>query len=418
MKKTFKTNLVIKEYLIKLWIAVVLVIVVLKGILPGWNTTNSDFNNYYVASKLVLNKKPIHKFYNNQWFKKEAQELGIVSGAKFSPFPPITAYAYVPLAFFDVLTAKRIWLVINCIILLILPFRIRQITSWNFNSCLLFITLFCTPIASCINSGQIYFLLGFVLLEILAQKNVVSKPKLVGVLLGVMASLKYLPILFLAYSLKQKKRVVFFLFTLLSLLGIVVFLYLIDNQIYTTFFNHFKSHLQGDLSGQGKYAIGFQSLDSLLNNLFIFHSKDNLIPLINSPILKDVLKLMFYLLLFIPFLFIIRQNNYKLNNVEISIGLVGVFVVLPATASYHFLLLLLPLVYIFKWLLALKSTLQIVVISLFVFIAFNLQMHHIPNFKTAPIFNLLIHYPRLWSLLVLFLTLIYFYSKSINIKYG
>ena len=101
---------------IGIWLVLVVGYICLKGGIEGWNNTATDFNNYYVSSVLFMEGEPIDNYYDNEWFAEQAREMGIKKGAKFAPFPPLTPFLYAPLSGFDQLTAKRIWLIFNCLI--------------------------------------------------------------------------------------------------------------------------------------------------------------------------------------------------------------------------------------------------------------------------------------------------------------
>ncbi|CAM1373116.1 glycosyltransferase family 87 protein [Tenacibaculum xiamenense] len=408
----------IRKILYFLWFSFTIALLIWKGGILGWQQKTADFYNYYTASKLVLQGKPIHKFYNNNWFNEEAQKINIQEGAKFSPFPPVTAYLFIPLTVLSPITAKRLWLLINFLLIMALPFRIRNITKWSFENTLLFLTLFTLPLASTLNSGQIYLVIGFALLEIIGNTYHKKRGVLIGVIIGFSASLKYLPILFLAYITKNQKRITIILVTMLTILFSSIAIYVNDNLAFPFFFEHFNSHIQGKLPGQGQYSVAFQSLDSLLNNLFVYNTEKNPSPLIHSITIKTILKLLLKLVILAIVFILYKKNKYKITPVLISIGMLGIFSLLPATASYHLLLLLFPLTIIFLWVLNLNSPRKTAVFFVITLIALNLQSHHIPNFNKLLIFNLLIHYPRFWGVLFLFFLTSFYYRNYPSRYYG
>ncbi|WBX71660.1 glycosyltransferase family 87 protein [Tenacibaculum retecalamus] len=413
-----KGKITILNVLKVLWLVFSFIIIIWKGVIPGSKKVNTDFNNYYTASKLVLEGKSIHQFYNNDWFYKQAQNLGIKSGAKFSPFPPITAYAYIPLTIWEPLKAKKKWLIFNVLLLIILPFRIKEITAWPLITTMLFISLFSIPLISCLISGQIYLVIAFILLEVFGQVYMKNKPLLISLLIGITSSLKYVPILFLGFIIQNKNKYNIIFYTL-SFIGVsILLLFLIDNKAYSSFFQHFQSHIQGDLPGQGKYSIGFQSIDSLLNNLFVYDSIKNPFPIINTSILKPIIKYSFFTGIVSILFILFKKNKFKATPIFVSICLISIFLLLPATASYHFLLLLLPLLIIFKWLKSFKSKTAISVVSLLSLITFSVQIHHIPDLSNFFTINLLLHYPRFWVLLCLFLVLSHHYNNHLSKNYG
>ncbi len=416
--KTLGTKLFTNTIVIKLWISIAMALIIFKGVVNGWNTTTGDFNNYYVSAKLLSQGASIHQFYDNDWFKGEAESMGIPKGAKFSPFPPVTAYVYLPLTIFKPLMAKRIWLILNVLMLVILPFRIRKITGWSLERAIFFLSLFTFPLASCINLGQLYLFIGFLLMELFGQDYMANRTKLIGFLMGIVTALKYLPIIFLGYLLKHKKRMSILAYTFLGIAVPTLLVYFLDQAAYEAFFQHFSSHIQGNVPGQGKYAVAFQSIDSLLNNLFVYDSLKNPIPIVNQPILKPLIKYLFIGIILGCMGVVYKKNHYQLTPVIVSIGIIGVFVLIPASASYHFLLLLWPILYLFKWLISVKSMQALIIVSALIFITLTIRPDHIPDFSQLPTINLLLHYPRFWGLLCVFLFLSYYHIKSMKKNYG
>tara|TARA_R110002073_G_scaffold258681_1_gene421659 strand:+ start:8356 stop:9609 length:1254 start_codon:yes stop_codon:yes gene_type:complete len=400
------------------WLTIALVTIVWKGIILGWQQKASDFNNYYTAAKLIVEKEPIHKFYDYEWYQNQAKQMGIEAGAKFSPFPPITAYIFVPLTLWDSLTAKRIWLGINIFLLIILLFRVKKITTWSLHRSMLFISLFLLPISNCLNYGQLYLLISFLLVEVLSHAYFSKKPKLIGAIIGILTSLKYLPILFLGYVINQQKKYTIFVSLILAIVVPSLIIYWVDPKSFNAFFQHFQSHIQGNLPEQGQYAMSFQSVDSLLNNLFVFNGSENPLPLIDAPYLKSIIKFSLYGGIFGLLFFFFKKEQYQITSRFMSVSIIGAFIILPATASYHLLLLLWPLLYLFKELLKVDSKKIMPVIIIVIFATLNLQAYHIPNFEQSQTVNLLLHYPRLWGVLCLFLLLNFYYLKNLYKNYG
>ena len=384
----------------------VLIVLVVKGILPGWEDERTDFNNYYAASKLLMAGDTLSTFYNNQSFSEKSSELGITGGAKFAPFPPPTAVFYAPLTFLDYLTAKRLWLVFNLLLLVLLPFRLRYHFKVPLEQSVLFISILVIPLASNINFGQAYLLMAFALVEIVGLMRQSNNPILTGFVLGLLTVLKYFPILFLAYTGKHFKGMIkTSIIVLLTVLVISLVFAFMDTATYPAYFSVLTDHVQGDLSGQGKYAITFQSLDSLFNNLFVFDSKLNPDPLIDMPVLKSIFKGIFVFIVGGMCSYLIIKDRFRFNWIDVSIGIFGLFILVPASASYHFLLFVVPLVIVGKWLFKEKSAQSVWFVWIMLFLAVSIQFHYIPEFKSFPTLNVIIHYPRLWLFLAVFVSL-------------
>lgn len=382
--------------------------IIQKGIIPGWNDTATDFNNYYASSKLLSEGEPIHSFYDNSYFSQRSKEIGGISGAKFAPFPPPTAVIYYPLSFFDLIVAKRIWLILNLLLLIWLPFRIKQIFNTPTLQNAAILGLFFVPISSNLHFGQFYFVCSFLLIESISLLFKKRRTVISSIIIGCLACLKYLPILFLGFVLKDtKNRRKTILISIGTVLAITFLFFLVDPKSYALFFNDFSGHVNGDLSGQGKFAVGFQSIDSLLTNLFEFDPIQNVNPLFDSPKLKSIIKWLFVLVVGLSCFLLVKKEKFSYSSETISICIVGSFVLIPATASYHFLLLILPVYFIFKWTTQNRRLMVSIIIGLLLLGAFTIQTHQIPDIKNWPKLNLLIHFPRLWLLLILFAYLLY-----------
>ena len=408
------------KLLIGIWVLFAAAYVSYRGVIPGWNDTQTDFNNYYASAKLFRQGESIHSFYENEAFASMAKESGVENGAKFSPFPPPTAVLYWRLTFFDQLTAKRIWLVVSLMLLVFLPFRIRHYfreTSVLEN--LFVISLFFVPLASNLHFGQFYFVVAFLLLE--SVGSVLSKKKMLlpTVLIGALTAVKYLPILFLGYAFgSSKKAVKPILITLITMLAITGVFMLIDVEAYSVYLSDLGGHVNGDLSGQGKYAIGFQSIDALLNNLFVYDVVENQQPFVDSAVLKPVLKCLFIGAIGTCCLRLLIAEKYSFSPAVVSICIIGGFSIIPASASYHFLLLIVPVFFIDQWLRQNGTRRERLIVVALLLGVFVIQAHHIPPIYRWPLVDLLIHFPRFWLLLTLFSYLFYKRITQIRLSNG
>ncbi len=396
-----------KTILLFIWLLLVAFYMMTKGIIPGWNNKASDFNNYYASSKLLIKGQEIHKFYDIEWFDQQAKNEGIEAGAKFSPFPPLTAVLYTPLTIFNLLTAKRIWLIMNLGFLLLIPFRIRKLFGTSLLTNAFWLSLFFVPLSSNFNFGQAYLFFGYILIEAVGL-GIRNRKNAASILIGFCASLKYFPIVFVAYLFKKKAKnmqsILVFLLTIAILFTLFIIL---DPLSYTEYFNALTSHTQGNLPGQGKYAIAFQSIDSLLNNLFVFDVVENPNPFLDWSVAKLVIKSILFLLLGGACFHMFKRDKYEFNHITISIAVIGAFVLIPASASYHFLLLIFPVAIIGKWLTESSPRIPLLFIIALLLFTFSVQHHHIPKVPDLPTFDLLIHYPRFFGALFLFSYLYY-----------
>ncbi|MGB0886687.1 MAG: glycosyltransferase family 87 protein [Vicingaceae bacterium] len=393
-----------------IWIFLFISFVFIKGIVPAWQEERSDFSNYYTSSVLLLKGEAISNFYNNDWFYKQAINEGLKDGAKFAPFPPATAFLYLPLTIFPPLQAKRVWLFCNLLFLSLLIYQLKSISTLNWLETLFIVSLFMFPIASNIRLGQCYLFFTVILLVFLQKINA-KKYTFAGFLLGLVASLKYFPIVYFLYNFKNKRKTIIGIISsvaLISLLPIIIN----DTSSYNAFINVFFNHLNGNLSGQGQFSFNFQSVDALMSNLFIYDKQLNPNAVFNLPYLKTIFKSIFTLTVLFFAIKVYKNSTHQTKNIAIGASIIGASLLIPASAAYH-LLLLIPSSFLILNFLKKRnnSTKETALIIFLIFISCNIQTHHIPNFEFNQTINILVHFPRLFGLIALFIIL-YFLNKK------
>ncbi len=397
------------------------------GVLPAWKEVHSDFANYYVAANLVIEEGSLDKIYDNDWFREKIREHGLTTNGKFAPFPPVTAWMMIPLAHFEPITAQRIFLFINLTFILIGAWLLKEITYLNFRHSAMLILGGGLSVVNNIAFGQAYLIMTvFILLSFLLVRYKYSV--IAGCLLGVSASLKYLPIVFIAgYFLNEFREKRFnsgilkspfssdmkvFFSSLMTILFIVCAEFLFFG---TVVMNEFISsvlipHLDGQLTGQGLYTFHFQSWDNLFRNLFIKSNEFNPSPLIDWPNGKTIMKIIVSLIVIGCSAIVLY--NYRDKNKRIAVYLtvlsLSAFVLLPATATYHFALLLIPLALIIGNQLMNRNlvTISIIIYAMIGFIPYGIF------FQLGKSWGLYFGYPRLWLICALYITVLYGLNKK------
>ncbi|MEQ8625209.1 MAG: glycosyltransferase family 87 protein [Vicingaceae bacterium] len=404
-RKYFLLNQSVRQALISIWLISAACFILYKGAIPAWQDKSSDFSNYYTSAALLKNGESLAKFYDTIWFDKKAKEVGVKEGAKFSPFPPATAFLYLPLTVMPPLVAKRFWMICNLLLLFILIYQIKKLGSSTFLESAFLFSLFMTPIASNIRLGQSYLLFTlFLTTFLLGIRN--KKQLLSGSLLGIASSLKYFPIVYLFYAIKLKRKLILGLLVGVTLtLSAPIFIDGLDP--YYAFLKEFWNHLNGNLSMQGQFSFSFQSVDALLANLFIFDAELNKTPTIAFPLLKSIIKMLFVAVIVSLSLWVFKKKVQTPEELTIAIIVIGAFLIVPASATYH-LLLILPALYLAINLLKKEGNFkkEIITILLLIFLTCNLLPHHIPYLPDFPTLNTIIHFPRLYGLIALFAFLI------------
>jgi hypothetical protein len=87
--------------------------------LPALRTVRHGFPTYYVAARLVWEGRWSPLVYDNAWFAAQVQaRTPNAVGEVFAPNPPTAALIMLPLAWLDLVTARRVWLWLNLGLLL------------------------------------------------------------------------------------------------------------------------------------------------------------------------------------------------------------------------------------------------------------------------------------------------------------
>src|SRR5215468_7777582 len=85
----------------------------------GWTRISTDFPNYYMGAVAARHHDSLPNIYDWTWFARQMNYAGIENQlGGYVPQSPATMLPIVPLAGFPPLTAKRIWLALNLILLL------------------------------------------------------------------------------------------------------------------------------------------------------------------------------------------------------------------------------------------------------------------------------------------------------------
>ncbi len=374
------------------------------GLVPAWRTVQSDFPNYYTAARLLSDGQASAQFYDDDWFQRQIRGYGMEAAGKFAPFPPATAFVMLPLSGFSPLTAKRIWTVINLLALLANIWLLRQLSRQSYLHCAVFLLLGGFGLANTFKLGQFYLIL--LLLILLAAFCVLRKRDgLAGILLGLGASIKYLPIIYvLGFGLNRRPRLI--VAGLVTIGGVM----LLEAAVFGTDV-HFQfirtillPHLNGVLQTQDPFTPTFQSWNSLLRNIFVYDPLRNPHPLIPWPTGFLIARTVILLLIFGS----AARTIYRLHGAEamwLRLSIIGLAVMaaLPASATYHFILLAFPVAILWRY--ADQPGLRYHFWTVYVLYAAIglLPVHYFSGFRYAGGW-IFLAYPRLFLMTSLFIT--------------
>ena len=261
------------------------------------------------------------------------------------PFPPPTALLLLPLTRLAPLDALRVTTCVSIVCLAASILLLMRILSWGFFETAVFVLLSGFGLINDLRFGQPYILISLsCILGYYAYLE--RRPFLAGICFGLFAPIKYFPVVFLGYFAFRRVWGVVLGGAAVMLCVALLSVGILGWKIHQEFLAVLANHLVAKLDLQDPFAVSYQSFDSLFRRLFVFDAARNPYPLWDMPRLHVlgvlVTKLVLFALAAAALVRLARRNPAA--AAAPSIGILGILTMLlaPATASYHFILLWLP----------------------------------------------------------------------------
>ena len=325
--------------------------VVVRGVVPAVSRVDTDFPNYLTAAKIVADGGAVDRLYDDSWFQQQMRRyrIGKPEEGKFSPFPPPTALLLVPLVRLEPLGALRVLTAVSLVCLLCSAVLLARILSWSYLESTVFMLLSGLAVSSALRLGQPYILVS---LSCIAgyYARLRGAPLREGLCFGLFTAIKYFPIVILVYfAFRREWRVVLGgAAAILAVVGLSVGV--LGWKVHEIFLSSVLGHhLTANLSLQDPFTAHFQSFDTLFRRLFVPDPIANPHPWLALPRLQLIgMPVTKALILTTAIASLIRlaklARSDRAGSVAPSVGLLGILTLLlaPATATYHFVLLWLP----------------------------------------------------------------------------
>ena len=397
---------------ILLFIGLVLLLVA-RGIVPAFSKMDTDFPNYFTAAKIVADGGDTDRLYDTPWFQEQMRRyrIGSASEGAFKPFPPPTALLLIPLTRFEPLNALRVMTAVSVLCLLCSIVLLARILSWSLPDSGALILLSGYAVLNTLRLGQPYILVSLsCILGYYAHLE--RRPLLAGICFGLFTPIKYFPIVILVYfAFRKEWKIVLggaIAIAIVSAVSIGVLGWKIHEDYLASVLGN---HLIAKLDMQNPFTASYQSFDSLYRRLFIFDATLNPRPLWALPRLYGVglvITKVSILLATIATLVKLARSGAA-GTTGLSIGILGIFTLLlaPATATYHMVLLWLPVGLVINAFLRESAPLH----AYFVLAAYSLigffPYGHAFRFEGRGGLTVLA-YPRLLLLLAIFMACVHF----------
>jgi hypothetical protein len=321
---------------------------VVRGIVPAVTRVDTDFPNYLTAAKIVADGGPAERLYDDSWFQEQMRRyrVGKPEEGKFSPFPPPTALLLVPLARFEPLAALRVMTGVSLLCLLCSIILLARILAWSYVESAVFVLLSGYAVFNALRLGQPYIVVALsCILGYYARLR--GAPLLAGLCFGLFTPIKYFPgVMLIYFAFRREWKVV--LGGAVAVLAVVTLsIAALGWKVHEIFLSSaLGNHLMGNLSLQDPFSASFQSFDALFRRLFVLDAASNPRPWLAVPGLQMLGVAITKAVIFataIATLIRIATSSLQ-DKVAPSVGILGILTLLlaPATATYHFVLLWLP----------------------------------------------------------------------------
>lgn len=388
-------------------------VLVAKGIVPAMSKVDTDFPNYFTAAKIVADGGNVERLYDNSWFQGQMRhyQIGKASEGAFSPFPPPTALLLVPLTRLEPLNALRVMTGVSILCLICSIIILSRILAWNFVDSAVFVLLSGYATLKALRFGQPYIVVSSSC--ILGYYGFLKgRSWFAGTCFGLFSPIKYFPAIILIYFAFRKRWKIVLGGATTILIVTLISIGVLGWKIHEDFLSSvLGNHLIGKLDLQDPFTASYQSFDSLFRRLFIFDRASNPEPLFAFPRLQSVgLPVTKTAILLVAIATLVKlARSGAATATAPSIGILGILTLLlaPATATYHFVLLWLPvgllISYFFRERAPLYAYFVLGTYALIGFFPYGLT----DRFEGRGALTLLA-YPRLFLIFALFVGCIYF----------
>jgi hypothetical protein len=324
------------------------IVLVARGIAPALTHVGTDFPNYLTAAEIVIEGDPADRLYDDAWFQERMRHYGIgePSEGKFTPFPPPTALLLTPLAPLSPLNALRVLTIVSVLALLTSIVLLARTLSWRLVESAVFVLLSGFAVLNALKFGQPYILVATAcILGYRAYRQ--HRPLAAGIWLGLFAPIKYFPsVLLLYFATRRQWRIV--IGGALAISGVAALsLSLLGWKVHQIFLSSvLGNHLIAEISLQDPFSASFQSFDTLMRRLLVPDPVWNPHPWIDAPAAAPIATLLIKVaLVSVAVAAIVRLSRIDPAGAPApALGILGILTLLvaPATATYHFVLLWLP----------------------------------------------------------------------------
>lgn len=323
------------------WIAVPLAgLLLAPSFHRGWTRVETDFPNYYTAAVLARRHMPLERFYDWTWFQRQMNYTGTERQlGGYIPQTPLTMLPMLPMSGLPPQNAKQVWLLSGLIFLALSAVLIAQIIEASPAMILLLAVAGYASLESNFLLGQYYIFLLFLMTSgvwCLLRRSAFTG----GFVMGAACMLKLYTAPFLFYfAWKRQWRALAGMLAACTGLGLlsVAWFGWDANLFYLNYV--FPRASENAILDPFHPATG--TFTNFLRRMFVNEPELNPHPLIEAPFVFFFLRPFLTMAVLVAPLLAMRRDR-EITKPEIAWFLVAILLASPNTASYVFLVLLLP----------------------------------------------------------------------------
>ena len=388
-----------------------------SGFIPSLSKIYPDFSPYFISAKIYSDAGDTSKIYNKIEFQHKMNEYGVDSELHATWFyPPFSTIIFLPLSHLDIMDAKRIWNVFNLFILLALILLIKRWASFNITVIAVLVFLSGIPIQNNFLLGQFYLLELFLILLAFSchQKGLKI---LSGAIIAFCAAVKISPVFIIFYFLIKKQWKAFFSATFLLLLFFVIGFICLGKEANFNYFFHVFPRISNEISAP-PFSVGNQSIFTILQKIFLFSESLNPHPLFNQPGLYVLLKNFATICPLFTCLALTMNARRGLDNenIRIEISMLILTILLASGCNtYHFTLLILPVILLLDFSIKRREHLQsVIILGAYILCGTPILILFfcLPEGILSPL-----RYMRVWLLICLFIIAIRCFTRLNGIRF-
>jgi Glycosyltransferase family 87/WD40-like Beta Propeller Repeat len=327
----------------------------------AWQTLNTDFPNYYLAARLSHEGYDTSRMYEWSWIEREKDHRAVdIRVIGLLPITPFSTLAVWPLAGFQPLTAKHIWVLLNLAFLVPMAWMLRGMTGLSYRRIALAFAL-SVPLQRNLLFGQFYILL-LLLITAGCWSYLRGYRARAGALIAIAAACKVFPLILFAFFLQRRDWRALGAGVATGIAASAVSIAAYGWNAHRTWLLQI---LPWTLHGEGMPPyVPTASISGILHILFLSEPQWNPHPWHNSPLAYALLLPLVQMLILAPAILLMRRTGSSPLRImlEWSALITASLTVSTIPASYNFVLMAFPVCVLaaellrqrsFKWVAAL-----------------------------------------------------------------